>query len=55
MSPAQAELFSVSLGLALSPGAPETPIIDGQFKTKEEADAAKAAFAPMTPLGRPGR
>ena len=39
----------------LSPGAIETPIIDGQFKTKEEADAAKAAFAHMTPLGRIGR
>ena len=28
----------------LSPGAIETPIIDGQFKTKEEADAGKEMF-----------
>jgi len=39
----------------LSPGAIDTPIIDGQFKTKEEADAAKARFAELTPLGRIGR
>jgi NAD(P)-dependent dehydrogenase (short-subunit alcohol dehydrogenase family) len=39
----------------LSPGAIDTPIIDGQFKTKEEADGAKAMFAQMTPLGRIGR
>jgi NAD(P)-dependent dehydrogenase (short-subunit alcohol dehydrogenase family) len=39
----------------LSPGAVDTPIIDGQFKTKEEADAARDAFAQMTPLGRVGR
>lgn len=39
----------------LSPGAIDTPIIDGQFKTKEEADGARAMFAQMTPLGRIGR
>jgi NAD(P)-dependent dehydrogenase (short-subunit alcohol dehydrogenase family) len=39
----------------LSPGAIDTPIIDGQFKTKAEADGAKAMFAQMTPLGRIGR
>lgn len=39
----------------LSPGAVDTPIIDGQFKTREEADGARAAFAQMTPLGRIGR
>jgi len=39
----------------LSPGPVETPIIDGQFTTKEEADAARAFFAGITPLGRIGR
>lgn len=39
----------------LSPGAIDTPIIDGQFKTKEEADGARDAFAGMTPLGRIGQ
>jgi NAD(P)-dependent dehydrogenase (short-subunit alcohol dehydrogenase family) len=39
----------------LSPGAIDTPIIDGQFKTKEEADGARAMYAGMTPLGRIGR
>jgi len=39
----------------LSPGAIDTPIIDGQFKTKEQADGARAMFAQMTPLGRIGR
>ena len=39
----------------LSPGAIDTPIIDGQFKTKEEADEARTFFAQMTPLGRIGR
>ena len=39
----------------LSPGAIDTPIIDGQFKSKAEADSAKASFAQMTPLGRIGR
>jgi NAD(P)-dependent dehydrogenase (short-subunit alcohol dehydrogenase family) len=39
----------------LSPGAVDTPIIDGQFKTREEADGARAAFSQITPLGRIGR
>ena len=36
----------------LSPGAVETPILYGQFKTKEEAEET---FKQMTPLGRIGR
>jgi NAD(P)-dependent dehydrogenase (short-subunit alcohol dehydrogenase family) len=40
---------------SLSPGAIDTPIIDGQFKTKEEADGGRAMFKQMTPLGRIGR
>jgi NAD(P)-dependent dehydrogenase (short-subunit alcohol dehydrogenase family) len=39
----------------LSPGATDTPIIDGQFKTKEEIAGAKKMFAEKTPLGRIGR
>jgi NAD(P)-dependent dehydrogenase (short-subunit alcohol dehydrogenase family) len=39
----------------LSPGAIDTPIIDGQFKSKEEADGAREFFASITPLGRIGR
>ena len=39
----------------LSPGPIDTPIIDGQFKTKEEADGARAMFSQMTPLGRMGQ
>jgi NAD(P)-dependent dehydrogenase (short-subunit alcohol dehydrogenase family) len=39
----------------LSPGATDTPIIDGQFQTETEAAAAKAAYAGKTPLGRLGR
>ena len=39
----------------LSPGAVETPIIDGLFPSKEMADKAKAQFAALTPLGRLGR
>jgi NAD(P)-dependent dehydrogenase (short-subunit alcohol dehydrogenase family) len=39
----------------LSPGATDTPIIDGQFTTKEEADGAKKMFAERTPLGRIGK
>jgi len=39
----------------LSPGAIDTPIIDGQFRTKEEADGARSFFASITPLGRVGR
>jgi NAD(P)-dependent dehydrogenase (short-subunit alcohol dehydrogenase family) len=39
----------------LSPGATDTPIIDGQFTSKEQADAARASFASATPMGRLGR
>jgi NAD(P)-dependent dehydrogenase (short-subunit alcohol dehydrogenase family) len=39
----------------LSPGPTDTPIIDGQFMTKEQADAARAAFAAAVPMGRLGR
>jgi NAD(P)-dependent dehydrogenase (short-subunit alcohol dehydrogenase family) len=39
----------------LSPGAIDTPIMDGQFKTKKEADAGREMFKQMTPLGRIGR
>lgn len=40
---------------SLSPGPIDTPILDGQYKSKEEADATKAGLAQMTPLGRLGR
>jgi NAD(P)-dependent dehydrogenase (short-subunit alcohol dehydrogenase family) len=39
----------------LSPGAIDTPIIDGQFKTRDEADGAREMFKQITPLGRIGR
>ncbi len=39
----------------VSPGATDTPIIDGQFTSRQEADSARAAFAERTPLGRIGR
>jgi NAD(P)-dependent dehydrogenase (short-subunit alcohol dehydrogenase family) len=39
----------------LSPGPIETPMLDGQFKTTEEADGGRAFFASITPLGRIGR
>jgi NAD(P)-dependent dehydrogenase (short-subunit alcohol dehydrogenase family) len=39
----------------LSPGAIDTPIIDSQFKTKEEADGLRKMFAQSNPLGRIGR
>ena len=39
----------------LSPGATETPIFYGQFKTKKEAHARKEMFKQMTPLGRMAR
>lgn len=38
----------------LSPGMIETPIVDGMFSSKAEADAARQAFAGITPLGRIG-
>ncbi len=39
----------------LSPGATETPILEGLFGSKEAAEAGKAQFASATPLGRIGR
>lgn len=39
----------------LSPGMIDTPIVDGQFESKQEADGARAMFKQMTPLGRIGR
>jgi NAD(P)-dependent dehydrogenase (short-subunit alcohol dehydrogenase family) len=39
----------------ISPGAVETPIIDGQFSTKEAADGAREWFKSIIPLGRLGR
>lgn len=39
----------------LSPGPIDTPIIDGQVKTKAEADAMRAQFAQIIPLGRIGQ
>jgi NAD(P)-dependent dehydrogenase (short-subunit alcohol dehydrogenase family) len=38
----------------LSPGMIDTPIVDGMFTTTEEANAARSAFAAITPLGRIG-
>ena len=39
----------------LSPGPIDTPIMDSQVKTKEEADALKKQFMQMIPVGRLGR
>jgi len=39
----------------VSPGATDTPIIDAQFTSARQAEAAKAAFAEQTPLHRIGR
>jgi NAD(P)-dependent dehydrogenase (short-subunit alcohol dehydrogenase family) len=39
----------------LSPGATETPILDGLFGSKEATEAGKAQFVSATPLGRMGR
>ncbi len=39
----------------ISPGLIETPIIDGQFNSKEAADGARQYFSSITPLGRLGR
>ena len=39
----------------VSPGATDTPIIDGQFTTRQQAESAQAAFAERTPLARLGR
>lgn len=38
----------------LSPGPIDTPIIDGQFENAADADAMKAEFARLVPLGRLG-
>jgi NAD(P)-dependent dehydrogenase (short-subunit alcohol dehydrogenase family) len=37
---------------ALSPGPVDTPIIDAQVKTREEADGLRVQFASMVPMGR---
>jgi NAD(P)-dependent dehydrogenase (short-subunit alcohol dehydrogenase family) len=39
----------------LSPGPVDTPIIEAQFKTKEEAESFRTGFASQVPLGRFGR
>ncbi|MGW7004797.1 SDR family oxidoreductase [Streptomyces sp. NPDC054933] len=39
----------------LSPGPIDTPIMDSQADAKEGADAIRAAFASVIPLGRMGR
>jgi NAD(P)-dependent dehydrogenase (short-subunit alcohol dehydrogenase family) len=39
----------------LSPGATDTPIIDGQFAIKQEAEGARKMFSELIPLGRLGR
>jgi NAD(P)-dependent dehydrogenase (short-subunit alcohol dehydrogenase family) len=39
----------------ISPGVVETPIIDGQFATKEEANGARQWFKSIIPIGRLGR
>ncbi len=39
----------------LSPGPVDTPILEGQVQTKEEAKGLKAQFVQMVPLGRLGR
>jgi NAD(P)-dependent dehydrogenase (short-subunit alcohol dehydrogenase family) len=39
----------------LSPGATETPMIDAQFNSKQEADGARQYFSGLITLGRLGR
>lgn len=39
---------------SVSPGPIETPLIDGQFASKEEADTARKQFASFVPMGRFG-
>lgn len=39
----------------LSPGPIDTPIFDGQGKTKEDVDAIKKLYADWNPMGRIGR
>lgn len=40
---------------ALSPGAIDTPIIESQFTSQEDADGARETYAQITPLGRLGK
>jgi NAD(P)-dependent dehydrogenase (short-subunit alcohol dehydrogenase family) len=40
---------------AISPGPVETPIIDSQFSSKEEADKLRQHFQQAIPVGRMGR
>lgn len=40
---------------SLSPGAIDTPLIDGATASKEQADHTRGLFAQLTPLGRLGR
>lgn len=40
---------------SLSPGATDTPIMFGQFKTKEEAENGISYFKSIIPLGRMGK
>lgn len=40
---------------SLSPGATDTPIIDAQFRSRDEADAARVTMGQITPLGRMAR
>jgi len=39
----------------LSPGAVDTPIIESQFQTQDEADSARTMYTQLTPLGRFGK
>jgi NAD(P)-dependent dehydrogenase (short-subunit alcohol dehydrogenase family) len=39
----------------VSPGAIDTPMLQGQFASEDEIDAYKAAYATIAPLGRIGR
>ncbi len=39
----------------LSPGATDTPMFDGQFQSKEEAEGARKHFSGLITLGRLGR
>jgi NAD(P)-dependent dehydrogenase (short-subunit alcohol dehydrogenase family) len=40
---------------SLSPGATDTPIIEGQFQTRDEAEGARKYFSEIITLGRMGR
>lgn len=39
---------------SVSPGPIETPFIDGQFKTREQANAMRKRYVEITPMGRLG-